>query len=862
MDKYGLGLALNEIDHKFIEEAKPEEFIVAIQDSSEKVRKKKSQILFLRLRNAAEAACLIILTVAITALPWKTDFISPVVSVNEADNCKNDSDEDKNNDTKDNDTKDNIINDGYTGKIIAYSDVPDWYKSGSISVNTVGFNADTGNKFNVGKTPENELSDAAAYLYGVSDICTNVYGHTIYEESHPREIKEHKDCRIVFKDLTDGSNYCVSCSYKKIISAIDYEYTSSTIVQYSAVTGNVIIAVECADCVHVILYNFYTGYTSDFAKIPAGNTTYRILDGCRYILYRDCAVESNKIYICELTGDKAKITSFEPKEKIIQFGELSPDCKNIWFECQDSVLIYNTETNEYHNIQGDFISFFAGGAYMVIKGTDGIRRVYENSDWKEVTSEVEIPAKLNYRLEIEKDSDDIVYRTGRRTYSGHWISNADNDRIDLFSNVSAYYTNDDYAYTYMEYDDFITCISLENPSLSFRIYVGSDIVGEAVQNGKDWTVLYKLNVDVSGTQLILSYSLGSRTNASEYSQIYRKYSTKSEKVSGIVADCSTLSLNAGDWQNVNAFLIPYNAVETEIKWSSSDDKVASVENGRVSAEGTGKATITAEAANYSAEFTVTVNGVVEIPDLSGQEIKIEPYFKLDKYNNFNGSFDINNDFRGFNINIFAYGVDDSYNSVSLSYRIKDSGTFTTVNADITQKTEINNNTVYTIDIYNAGWKEFIVDTEYEIIISFNSVNSATACCFGKFYTTFQKQDMDRYQLFTNYKDLIPTSVITTKPVLSRDSVKDDYTGVQKFTVKIGNSIVVYFNALGCSSAMQLYDESTDRNIGYASCTESEMCRLGCQYKIVLTGVSPGNVTIKLSTDIEGVYTIFTLNVTE
>lgn len=78
-------------------------------------------------------------------------------------------------------------------------------------------------------------------------------------------------------------------------------------------------------------------------------------------------------------------------------------------------------------------------------------------------------------------------------------------------------------------------------------------------------------------------------------------------VPGIKLDKNTLSLDAGKSESLKAEA--YSASGTNVSWSSSDDNVASVSNGTVTAKKAGTATITAKQADgMAATCTVTVRG--------------------------------------------------------------------------------------------------------------------------------------------------------------------------------------------------------------------------------------------------------------
>ncbi len=78
-------------------------------------------------------------------------------------------------------------------------------------------------------------------------------------------------------------------------------------------------------------------------------------------------------------------------------------------------------------------------------------------------------------------------------------------------------------------------------------------------------------------------------------------------VSGISLSKTSLSLNKGESYTLSATISPGNASDKSVKWSSSNNSVASIDDGRVIAVGAGTATITASAGNVSADCTVTVS---------------------------------------------------------------------------------------------------------------------------------------------------------------------------------------------------------------------------------------------------------------
>ena len=77
-------------------------------------------------------------------------------------------------------------------------------------------------------------------------------------------------------------------------------------------------------------------------------------------------------------------------------------------------------------------------------------------------------------------------------------------------------------------------------------------------------------------------------------------------VSSITLDKTTLSLVIGESFTLTATVKPDDATDKTVAWSSSDESVAKVDNGKVTAVKSGKATVTAKCGVKTAECAVTV----------------------------------------------------------------------------------------------------------------------------------------------------------------------------------------------------------------------------------------------------------------
>jgi Bacterial surface proteins containing Ig-like domains len=81
------------------------------------------------------------------------------------------------------------------------------------------------------------------------------------------------------------------------------------------------------------------------------------------------------------------------------------------------------------------------------------------------------------------------------------------------------------------------------------------------------------------------------------------------EVSGILLDKTTLSLVVAKEYTLTATILPNNAADKTITWTSSNPAVASVASGKIIAISTGTATIVAQAGGKNAVCEVSVDGV-------------------------------------------------------------------------------------------------------------------------------------------------------------------------------------------------------------------------------------------------------------
>ncbi len=86
-----------------------------------------------------------------------------------------------------------------------------------------------------------------------------------------------------------------------------------------------------------------------------------------------------------------------------------------------------------------------------------------------------------------------------------------------------------------------------------------------------------------------------------------KVSAKVIAVTAVSLDKTNLSMQVGETETLTATVKPDDATDKAVVWTSSDDAVASVSNGKITALKSGTATITAKSGTFTAECVVTVS---------------------------------------------------------------------------------------------------------------------------------------------------------------------------------------------------------------------------------------------------------------
>ena len=101
---------------------------------------------------------------------------------------------------------------------------------------------------------------------------------------------------------------------------------------------------------------------------------------------------------------------------------------------------------------------------------------------------------------------------------------------------------------------------------------------------------------------------GTTSGSNRYIYIYKKAAAGTASVTGVTLDQTSLTLKQGKTATLKATVAPSDAANKAISWSTSNDSVATVDNGKVTAVGEGNATITVttEDGGFTATCQVTV----------------------------------------------------------------------------------------------------------------------------------------------------------------------------------------------------------------------------------------------------------------
>ena len=157
----------------------------------------------------------------------------------------------------------------------------------------------------------------------------------------------------------------------------------------------------------------------------------------------------------------------------------------------------------------------------------------------------------------------------------------------------------------------VTSITLDKTSLSMKVGETETITATVnPDNATDKTVTWgssDVSVATVADGIVTAKSPGTVTVTAK-SGIYTTDCnvTVTVDIESLSLDKTNLSLSIGETAQLTATVKPDNATDKNVSWTSSDESIAKVDNGKVTAVKSGKATITAKCGGKIAECAVTV----------------------------------------------------------------------------------------------------------------------------------------------------------------------------------------------------------------------------------------------------------------
>ena len=224
-----------------------------------------------------------------------------------------------------------------------------------------------------------------------------------------------------------------------------------------------------------------------------------------------------------------------------------------------------------------------------------------NEDFKLVApSDVTVDGKTNQTVEVTfAPVNDINVRATAGTFS------VDESAVSYFT-----FSDSRCAYTVGGINE------VDTASGHFQYIDIADTGINVAANGSIVTAIYTVagntpsgDYTISLTKALIKDSEGSQFKNATYTATIKVTNTykPTVDVESVTLSESKLDMFVGDSETLTATVLPAEATEKDVTWTSSDASVATVVNGKVTAVGAGDATITATAGGKRASCKVTVS---------------------------------------------------------------------------------------------------------------------------------------------------------------------------------------------------------------------------------------------------------------
>ena len=272
---------------------------------------------------------------------------------------------------------------------------------------------------------------------------------------------------------------------------------------------------------------------------------------------------------------------------------------------------------------------------LYFQGVEIPRTVYSQIEQIETDGNKDLEAlKQEYTaLKTEVDNLKTIYDEALEAYQTGITNSVDEPELEALR--TAYETaRSNYQTKATEYSNKVEEYNNKVTELYDQI---KELTPTYVESNWTQTTDDKISIDVtefSGEQPYVIWVKLVTSNGTYYDEgIYTMTGSKAEDISveSVTLDKTTLSINEGSSYTLTATITPSDATNKSLIWTSDNESVATVSNGKVTAVSKGSATITVttEDGDYSAtcEVTVTKRAVTQKPsstdDTENDETKVE-----------------------------------------------------------------------------------------------------------------------------------------------------------------------------------------------------------------------------------------------
>lgn len=426
----------------------------------------------------------------------------------------------------------------------------------------------------------------------------------------------------------------------------------------------------------------YSGYIysqgPSFVDISNGSNTFKIFDNIKS--YKRCSDynsvlildKNNSLYIYGENIFGIKINNGEPiLDSPIKIADNVKEYNTNFYLTMDNELFFINETisepvkvadnidkvytgdiiSYVNNIPNDMVITSNGESYLLIPIIDANsatvsfeKKYITNKKIKDIMIYITASVNSNYELiyltednELYKavytDRNDIKLTELKNIYVDNHVKEI--KKFDFSYIGSIYYLKDNGdVFTFYYYDSLLTAIHhgiLSEEGLDkYRLFGG---VKKLFSQGflmNDETI-WSINND-NYNYYSLNYGAGKSNITINVPSVVKGIYNVPEVISPkevILFNSSKSKFTVGDKFDYYAMILPYNADSKDVKWSSSNEKVVTVnEKGLIEAVGVGKATIKVSVSGYDIEDSVEV---MVYPKQNGIEIEGDKKINLEVY---------------------------------------------------------------------------------------------------------------------------------------------------------------------------------------------------------------------------------------